>query len=93
VIHWLDAASAVPAELRLYDRLFRVPQPSAATLAADLDPDSLAIRRGYVEPAIAASRDDRFQFERLGYFCRDRGRQGLVFNRTVSLRDSWKPAK
>jgi glutaminyl-tRNA synthetase len=93
VIHWLDAASAVPAELRLYDRLFRVPQPSAATLAADLDPDSLAIRRGYVEPAIAASRDDRFQFERLGYFCRDRGRQALVFNRTVSLRDSWKPAK
>ncbi|MBX3707658.1 MAG: glutamine--tRNA ligase/YqeY domain fusion protein [Pseudomonadales bacterium] len=90
VIHWVEAGSAVPVRVRLYDRLFKVPAPSAATLAADFDPASLAERRGWVEPAIAASDETRFQFERLGYFCKDNVLPG-VFNRTVTLRDSWKP--
>jgi glutaminyl-tRNA synthetase len=90
VIHWVDAAAAVPVRVRLYDRLFRVPQPAAATLAEDFNPESLTERYGHIEPAIAASTETRFQFERLGYFCKDSQLPG-VFNRTVTLRDSWKP--
>jgi glutaminyl-tRNA synthetase len=90
VIHWVDAAAALPVRVRLYDRLFRVPQPSAANLGADFNPESLAEVRGLVEPAILASNETRFQFERLGYFCKDSALGG-VFNRTVTLRDSWKP--
>jgi len=89
VIHWVDAAAALPVSVRLYDRLFRVPQPGAATLAEDFNPASLTERRGFIEPAIAASTETRFQFERLGYFCKD-SQLADVFNRTVTLRDSWK---
>ncbi|MDP6375513.1 MAG: glutamine--tRNA ligase/YqeY domain fusion protein [Pseudomonadales bacterium] len=92
VIHWAHAQRSVAAEMRLYDRLFRVPQPGAGTLADDLNPDSLRVARGFVEPAVAASEHSRFQFERTGYFCKDaQSGDALVFNRTVTLRDSWKP--
>ncbi|MFW6093384.1 MAG: glutamine--tRNA ligase/YqeY domain fusion protein [Pseudomonadota bacterium] len=90
VIHWVDAARGVPAAIRLYDRLFRVPAPGADTLAQDLNPESLLEREGIVEPAVVEAADARFQFERLGYFCKDSHQPG-VFNRTVTLRDSYKP--
>ncbi len=90
VIHWVDAARGVPARVRIYERLFKVPQPTAATLAADLNPESLREVDGVLEPAIAGGEAERFQFERLGYFCKDSRLPG-VFNRTVTLRDSYRP--
>ena len=90
VIHWVAAETAISAEMRLYDRLCRVPAPRAATFMEDLNPDSLVKTAGFVEPAIAASDAARFQFERLGYFCRD-SRLPATYNRIVSLRDSWRP--
>jgi len=94
-IHWLSADHAVPAEFRLYDRLFTVPEPDADGLdfLEHLNPASLLVRRGYVEPSLADDDPDtRYQFERLGYFWRDpkegRGRDP-VFNRIISLKDSW----
>jgi glutaminyl-tRNA synthetase len=90
VIHWVAAAAAVPVSVRLYDLLFKVPQPGAETLAAEFNRDSLEVVAGFVEPAIMASPVERFQFERLGYFCKD-SVLPATFNRTVSLRDSWKP--
>ena len=97
VIHWVPAATAVPAEVRIYDRLFTNENPDDKALGDFkncLNPDSLQVLQGcLVEPSLAdATPEDRFQFEREGYFCVDRndsqpGR--LVFNRTVSLRDSW----
>jgi len=93
-IHWLNAATAVPAELRLFDRLFSVEQPGAdgADFLTQLDPDSLKIVAGFVEPAAAElAVGSVIQFERLGYYAKDAdsapGRP--VFNRTVSLKDSW----
>jgi glutaminyl-tRNA synthetase len=91
VIHWVDAQRGAPVRVRLYDRLFNVPAPSAANLAEDLNPDSLVEQPGVVEPAILESASVRFQFERLGYFCKDSG-DAAAFNRTVTLRDSYKPA-
>jgi glutaminyl-tRNA synthetase len=90
VIHWVDAEAAVPARVRLYDRLFRVPAPSGATFLNDLNPESLREVDALVEPAIMVSDATRFQFERTGYFSKDPELPG-VFNRTVTLRDSWKP--
>ncbi len=95
VIHWVSASEGVEAEVRLYDRLFRVPNPAAedAPLGELLNPDSLKVVQAVVEPALAdAAPGERFQFEREGYFCRDavEAEQGrLVFNRVVTLRDSW----
>jgi glutaminyl-tRNA synthetase len=96
-IHWVSAAHAVPAEIRLYDPLFTRPDPGAdGDLTADLNPDSLeTVADARIEPALAADNgDEAVQFERLGYFCRDPdsapGR--LVFNRTIGLRDSWVKA-
>lgn len=94
VIHWVSASHGVEAEVRLYDRLFQVPNPAAEEVFADaLNPDSLNIVQGVVEPSLlAASAEQAFQFERTGYFCVDSefAAQGkLVFNRTVGLRDSW----
>lgn len=96
-IHWVDARSAVDAQVRLYDRLFNVPNPDDPNNAGDykdyLNPDSLRIVDGAkLEPCLAdAKLDERFQFERVGYFTLDKtaapGKP--VFNRTVSLRDSW----
>jgi glutaminyl-tRNA synthetase len=92
-IHWVSAAHAVLAEVRLYDTLFATPQPEAANFAAQLNPKSLETLTGcMLEPALAADNAaGAVQFERQGYFCRDKdsapGR--LVFNRTVGLRDSY----
>jgi glutaminyl-tRNA synthetase len=92
-LHWVSAADAVPAEVRLYNQLFVRPDPNPADFIADLNPDSLEVLTDCrLEPALAAANsDDPVQFERQGYFCRDPdsapGR--LVFNRTVGLRDTW----
>ena len=94
-LHWVSAAHALDAEVRLYDRLFVHPRPDAAEgdWREALNPDSLEVRRGCkLEPGLASARPgDRFQFERLGYFCADpSGAPGApVFNRTVALRDTW----
>jgi glutaminyl-tRNA synthetase len=97
VIHWLSAAHAVAVEVRLYDRLFTVPEPDAdkeRDFLEFLNPDSLRVVQGWVESAAAAAAPEaRYQFERLGYFCADRHDhqpgQRPVFNRTVGLKDSW----
>ncbi len=95
VIHWVSAVHGVPAEVRLYDRLFNVPDPGrGGDFLDDMNPDSLKTLTGcMVEPALAnATPEERFQFEREGYFCLDRvdsTNDRLVFNRIVSLRDSW----
>ncbi|HIH00458.1 MAG TPA: glutamine--tRNA ligase/YqeY domain fusion protein [Thermoplasmata archaeon] len=95
-IHWVSAAHAIPAETRLYDRLFTVADPAGqkeADFKEFLNPHSLEVLRGcQVEPTIVILKPfDRFQFERLGYFCIDPTTTGnsLVLNRTVELRDSW----
>jgi glutaminyl-tRNA synthetase len=96
-LHWVSAAHAVPGEVRLYDRLFSVADPEdvpeGRTFLDHLNPNSLEALAGCkVEPGLAsASAGDRMQFERLGYFVVDRDTRpgSLVFNRTVSLRDTW----
>ncbi len=88
VIHWLSADHAIPAEIRDYGRLFTVPDPSAATFLDDINPNSLTVFDGFVEPAIINSKTRRFQFERQGYFCKDGG-DAAVFNKTVSLREGF----
>ncbi|MCX5845207.1 MAG: glutamine--tRNA ligase/YqeY domain fusion protein [Deltaproteobacteria bacterium] len=95
-IHWVSAAHSIPAEVRLYDRLFRVADPlgEGSDFTEYLNPKSLEILRSCrLEPSLAnATPGSRFQFERLGYFCvddRDSSDTALVFNRTVTLRDSW----
>jgi glutaminyl-tRNA synthetase len=93
-LHWVSAEHALDAEIRLYDRLFTVEDPAAAeNYLEHLNPSSLEILAGAkVEPSLArAAAGARFQFERLGYFCVDPDSKGgaLVFNRTVSLRDTW----
>ncbi len=99
VVHWVSADHAVPAEVRLYDRLFRVarPEESDAELATMLNPESLEVVAGaMVEPALAgADIGGRWQLERVGYFVVDQGSQpgALVLNRTVTLRDSWQAAE
>ena len=91
VIHWVSATQSVPAEIRLYDRLFNVPNPAAeADYLQVLNPDSLIIKQGFVEPNLANLEvGNGVQFERIGYFCRDSEAQNLTFNRTVGLRDTW----
>ena len=95
VIHWVSAVHGVPAEVRLYDRLFNIPDPGrSGDFLDDINPDSLKMLAGcVVEPALAsATPEERFQFEREGYFCLDNvdsTPDRLVFNRIVSLRDSW----
>ena len=96
-LHWVSAAQALPAEVRLYDHLFTTSNPGDAEGAAftsSLNPHSLEVLQPcYVEPSLAgASLGSRYQFERLGYFCVDSAdstRDALVFNRTVTLRDTW----
>jgi len=97
-IHWVSAAHALPAEVHLYDRLFLNPDPEASgDFIADLNPDSRQIlAHCFVEPSLQdAQPGDRFQFERLGYFCVDirSTPDRLVFNRTVELRDTWTKSK
>lgn len=93
-IHWVSAKHAFKAEVRLYDRLLSVPQPgSERDFLQDLNPRAMQVIHAYCEPSLAdASTEQRFQFERHGYYCADRAdsRPGNpVFNRTVTLRDSW----
>ncbi len=91
-IHWVAAAQAIPAEVRIYDQLFSDPSPDAANFASQINPKSLEIVSAMLEPALASDNSDAaVQFERQGYFCRDRDSAPgkLVFNRTVGLRDSW----
>ncbi|EKS40313.1 glutamine--tRNA ligase/YqeY domain fusion protein [Afipia clevelandensis] len=91
-IHWVSAAEAVPAEVRLYNVLFNTPQPEAANFAEQINPQSLEVVTAMLEPALAS---DNFagavQFERQGYFVRDKDSAPgkPVFNRTVGLRDSY----
>ena len=93
-IHWLSADDALSAEFRLYDRLFSEASPgSDDDFLNDLNPASLVVRQGLVEPSVASDDPDtRYQFERLGYFWRDpqdgRGER-LVFDRIITLKDSW----
>ena len=97
VIHWLSAKHALPAEIRLYDRLFTDPEPDGhkdRDFLEFLNPDSLETVQGWVEPAVKdAAPETRYQFERMGYFCTDRFEhkpgERMVFNRTVGLKDTW----
>jgi glutaminyl-tRNA synthetase len=92
-LHWVSAADAVPAEVRLYNQLFTAAEPNASNFAADLNPASLEVlAEARVEPALAkAQAGEAIQFERQGYFCLDPSAtpDRLIFNRTVGLRDSW----
>jgi glutaminyl-tRNA synthetase len=100
-IHWLSAKHAHQAEVRLFDRLFSVPHPGRGdgvdSFLADLNPDSKKVITAYLEPSLlTANAEDRFQFERHGYFVADRiesvaGRP--VWNRAVTLKDSWSATK
>jgi len=96
VIHWLSCEHSLAAEIRLYDRLFTVPEPDAdraTDFSTYLNPDSLKVVQGWVESCVNdAAPETRYQFERLGYFCtdpRDHRPGKPVFNRTVTLKDSW----
>ncbi len=95
VIHWVSAEHSLPAEVRVYDRLFKIADASQAdTLEEALNENSLVVIKGArVEPGLAsAAAESVYQFEREGYFCadnKDSSAEHLVFNRTVSLRDSW----
>lgn len=93
-MHWVSAKDAVEAEVRLYDRLFvkENPEENDDDFIDNLNPDSLIVTKGYIEPYIKTAKVlDRFQFERVGYFCVDKDTtpEKIVFNRTVTLRDSW----
>ncbi len=97
-IHWVNAADALDAEIRLYDNLFTVPDPDAGDFLEVLNPDSLKVlENAKVEPSLASAKPgDSFQFMRQGYFCvdnKDSTPEHLVFNRSVSLKDSFKPKK
>ena len=105
-LHWVSVADAYQAEVRLYDRLFAHPAPGSRregdpeglerNFLDDLNPDSIETITAQLEPALKnAKAEDRFQFERHGYFVADRAdsREGTpVFNRTVTLKDSWGKA-
>jgi glutaminyl-tRNA synthetase len=92
-MHWLPAAQSVPAEIRIYNQLFSKPNPDAANFAADLNPQSLEILKdARIEPAAAtANSNDVIQFERQGYFMRDKDStpDHPLFNRTIGLRDTF----
>ncbi|KAA1155183.1 glutamine--tRNA ligase [Pseudoalteromonas sp. FUC4] len=92
VIHWVSAPESISAEVRLYDRLFSVPNPAAAEeFETTLNPESLdVLPNAKLEPSLANSQAEQgFQFERTGYFSRDSKSENVVFNQTVGLRDSW----
>jgi glutaminyl-tRNA synthetase len=96
-LHWVSIQHAVPLEVRLYDRLFKVENVADSDLDFKelLNPASLAVETVYAEPALkTAGLSDRYQFIRKGYFCLDRDSSGekLIFNRTVGLRDNWAKA-
>ncbi|QEC66737.1 glutamine--tRNA ligase/YqeY domain fusion protein [Panacibacter ginsenosidivorans] len=94
-LHWVSILHAVPVEIRLYDRLFKVEDPSSeeGDFKEYINPDSLQIiKTAYAEPALKTSKfNDRYQFLRKGYFMldKDTSEEGLIFNRTVTLKDTW----
>jgi glutaminyl-tRNA synthetase len=95
-LHWVSVNHCLPVEVRLYDRLFATENPEDVEEGHDfkenLNPDSLNIITAYAEPSLnSALAGDKYQFERLGYFCvdKDSTAENLIFNRTVSLKDSW----
>ncbi|MFC4816322.1 glutamine--tRNA ligase/YqeY domain fusion protein [Flavobacterium sp. GCM10023249] len=94
-IHWVSTQHALPAEVRIYDRLFSHESPDGnkeVDFKEFINPDSLKVITGFVEPSLQSAKElDQFQFQRLGYFCvdRDSSAQKLVFNKTVGLRDTW----
>jgi glutaminyl-tRNA synthetase len=98
-LHWVSARHGIAAEVRLYDRLFTAPNPDSGEqdYRASLNPDAKRVLQAYVEPSLAgASPEDRFQFERHGYFVADRTEHRAdrpVFNRAVTLKDSWGPRR
>jgi glutaminyl-tRNA synthetase len=98
VIHWVSATQGIPAEVRIYDHLFTEADPETGDdFLANLNPESLKVLQAVIEPALAqAQPEDRFQFEREGYFVADRydhSPEKPVFNRILDLRDSFKPGK
>lgn len=94
-LHWVSIKHGVPAEVREYDRLFMHEEPDAqkdVDFIELLNPNSLKILQAFVEPSLGSAKiGDRFQFQRLGYFCvdKDSTKEHLVFNKTVGLRDTW----
>ncbi|AZI34506.1 glutamine--tRNA ligase/YqeY domain fusion protein [Kaistella carnis] len=96
-LHWVSAKHALPIEVRVYDRLFTTPQPDAekeTDFMEFLNPDSLKIVQGFAEPSLAhAEIGHPYQFQRIGYFTKDRDSTAdkIVFNRTVTLKDGYKP--
>lgn len=94
-IHWVSIQHALEAEIRIYDRLFTHENPDGdkeIDFKSYLNPNSLEVIKGYLEPSLSEAKDgDRFQFQRLGYFCvdRDSTAEKIVFNKTVGLRDTW----
>ena len=91
VIHFVESSRALRAEFRIYDRLFLESNPANfEDLSSSINPSSLEIKNGFVEPNLSSAKSERaYQFERQGYFCRDSESEGLVFNKTVGLRDNW----
>ena len=96
VIHWVSAADAIEAEIRLFNPLFTTEDPDdvaeGGSWEDNLNPDSMIVTRGYLEPSLGeAPIGQPFQFERVGYFCADTDSKPghPVFNRTVTLKDSW----
>ena len=91
VIHFVECSNSIQAEFRIYDRLFLNENPSKfEDFSSIINPDSLIIKNGYVEHNLKfAEVEKAFQFEREGYFCRDKSDKALVFNKTVGLRDTW----
>ena len=91
VIHFVESSKAIQAEFNIYDRLFIDANPSKfEDMSSIINPDSLIIKYGYVEPNLKnAEVEKAYQFEREGYFCRDRSDKSLIFNKTVGLRDTW----
>ena len=95
VITWVAVPDAIEAEVRLYDRLFAVAQPDTTEkdFHEELNPDSLKVVTAYVEPSLGRAKgDEKFQFERHGYFVADRkehGEEKPVFNRVTGMKDSW----
>jgi len=91
VIHYVESRKAISAEFRIYDRLFLESNPAKFDdLSSSINPNSLEIKNGFIEPSLSNAKTEKaYQFEREGYFCRDSESEGLVFNKTVGLRDTW----
>ena len=92
-LHWVSATENLPVEVRLYDRLFTVESPDESDDFLEfINPDSMKVVQGFAEPSLrSAQPEDKFQFQRIGYFAMDKdsSREKFVFNRTVTLRDTW----